>query len=124
MADPMAPGISIGSRVYARSTRTLAMFRYDIVENIDGATVTLATFEAPWAESLPVFHEIVRAYFSVRRSEAFRELLFYATLEGQAGEPDRTSLVCAAQLIVSGSEPEVEIRAGPLLEAALRRQRH
>ena len=100
------------------------MFRYDIVERIDGATATLATFEAPWAASLPVFHEVVRAYFALRRQGPRRELLFYATLEGEAGEPDRTALVCSAELTVSGPDPEVEIKAGPLLEAAFRGRRH
>jgi hypothetical protein len=99
------------------------MFRYDIVERIDGATATLATFEVPWAASLPIFHEVVRAYFALRRSEVPRELLLYATLEDDS-ESDRTVLVCSAKRISGQMENEVEIRAGPLLEIALRTLRH
>lgn len=100
------------------------MFRYDIVRRVDGATIAPAAFEAPWAASVVIFHDVVRAYFSLHRQDAQRELLLYATLEGEAGEPDRTTLVCSAHLIVSGPDPEVEIRAGRLLEVALRGWRH
>jgi hypothetical protein len=99
------------------------MLAYDVVERVDQTLVALASFKAPWAASVPIFHELARAYFALRRSGAARELLFYATLEDE-GEPDRIALVCSARLVPGQSNDEVEIRAGPLLEVALRARRH
>jgi hypothetical protein len=99
------------------------MLAYDVVERVDQTLAALASFKAPWAASVPIFHDLARAYFALRRPGPARELLFYATLEGE-GEPDRVALVCSARLVLGQGDGEVEIRAGPLLEIALRARRH
>jgi hypothetical protein len=99
------------------------MLAYDVVERVDQTLVALASFTAPWAASVPIFHDLARAYFALRGPGPARELLFYATLE-EEGEPDRIALVCSARLVLGQGDDEVEIRAGPLLEIALRARRH
>jgi hypothetical protein len=99
------------------------MLTYDIVEPTDPAPVTLARFKAPWAVSVPIFHNLARAYFAGRQTRPADRLDLYATLEDES-EPDRTALVCSARSIDGESGKTVEIRAGPLLEVALRARRH
>lgn len=100
------------------------MFRYEIVALENGAAMTLVDFEAPWADSLPIFHLAAEAYFAVRGKTAASLLDFYATLEGEGQEPDRRALVCSAAPVNDGATLRVEIIAGPLLAAALRRACH
>jgi len=99
------------------------MFAYDIVEQVDQTFTTLATFKTSWAASVPIFHDLARAYFALGRRGAARELLLYATIEDD-GEPDMTALVCRARFANDQADDVVEILAGPLLKVALSRRRH
>jgi hypothetical protein len=99
------------------------MFVYDIVERVDQTFTTLATFKATWAASVPIFHDLAKAYFALGRRGATRELLLYATIEDD-DEPDMTALVCSARFAHGDADDVVEILSGPLLERALRRRLH
>lgn len=99
------------------------MFSYDIVEQVEQTNVPLASFSAPWAVSVPIFHDVAAAYFAARRPGVARALLLYATLEDDDG-PDRRALVCSAHFIADDGTGRMELRSGPLLEAALRARRH
>jgi len=99
------------------------MFAYDIVEETGQGPVVLASFSVPWSASVPVFNAAARAYFVALEAQAGRALYLYATLE-QDEEPDRTALVCSAHWGGGPAGRGVEIRSGPLLDAALRARRH
>jgi len=99
------------------------MFAYDIVEETGQGAVVLASFSAPWSASVPVFNAAARAYFAALQAEAGRALYLYATLE-EDDEPNRTALVCSAHWVGGPAGCGVEIRSGPLLDAALRSRRH
>lgn len=99
------------------------MFVYDIVEQTGQEPVVLASFTAPWSASVPIFNAAARAYFASLGGGVEHALLLYATLEDD-DEPDRTALVCSAHWVAGVAGAGVEIRAGPLLDAALRARRH
>lgn len=99
------------------------MFAYDIVEETGQGPVVLAIFSAPWSASVPVFNAAARAYFAALQAEVGRALYLYATLEDD-DEPDRTALVCSAHWVDGATGCGVEIRSGPLLDAAFRLRRH
>jgi hypothetical protein len=99
------------------------MFSYDIVEQVEQTNVPLASFSAPWALSVPIFHDVAAAYFAARQPGVARALLLYATLEDDDG-PDRRALVCSAHFVADDGKGRMELRSGPLLEAALRARRH
>jgi hypothetical protein len=99
------------------------MLAYDIVEETGGEAVVLASFSAPWAASVPIFNAAARAYFAALAAGPGRVLFLYATLEDD-NEPVRTALVCSAHRVGDAAEWGVEIRAGPLLDAAFKSRRH
>jgi hypothetical protein len=98
------------------------MFCYVIATLVRGRAQVIATFEAPWASSIPIFHRVAIAFFERHGGSSDRALRFYATLQGEGEEPDREVLVCSARFVAAGSPPTIEIVAGPLLEVALARQ--
>jgi hypothetical protein len=94
------------------------MFCYVIVRLIKGRASVVATFETPWASSVPIFHRVATDYFERHGDDPDLALRFYATLQGHGEEPDREVLVCSARYVSAGPPPKIEIVAGPLLEAA------
>lgn len=99
------------------------MFAYDIVEQTGQERVVLASFTAPWSASVPIFNAAAHAYFAARGGGPGRALYLYATLEDDS-EPVRTALVCSAHRVGDAAGCDVEIRSGPLLDAAFRSRRH
>jgi hypothetical protein len=95
------------------------MFCYVIVRLINGRASVIATFETPWASSVPIFRRVATAYFERYGDDPDLALRLYATLQGEGEEPDREVLVCSARSLSAGATPKIEIVAGPLLEAAL-----
>lgn len=99
------------------------MFAYEIIEETGRGPVVLANFSAPWSASVPIFNAAAHAYFAGQEAGSGRVLFLYATLE-QGDAPYQTALVCSAHQVGHDAERRVEIRAGPLLDAALRALRH
>lgn len=97
------------------------MLRYDIVQLIDGSALRLTSFEVPWADSVPTFHKVASAVLAERSSQ-LADLQLFATDEGSA-DP-RPVLVCTARATSYEPDLKIEILAGPLLLAAIRKSQH